>query len=184
MSHCCCCIRLKPAVVIITLLTMVNSLYNAITGIIAFTNRNESSKYFFHYVPTFALIFGISNVIITLGAIYGLFVVSFANIYRLIRPYVIFFYINVAINFILGIVDIILNITPKSKFIESCEVNHKVDYCNDDYNAELRKSIVTFVLVIIILIYFALVIAAYATHRYEKEERIVEYKENEVVTNP
>ncbi|KAG9291325.1 hypothetical protein G9A89_003977 [Geosiphon pyriformis] len=96
MSHCCCCIRLKPAV--------VNSLFNAITGIMTFT-EDESLGRFDKLYSNFSLIASIINLIITLGSIYGLFVITFA-------------------------------------------------------------------------IYFSLVIAAYATHRREKEERNIESREN------
>ncbi|CAG8635133.1 3681_t:CDS:2, partial [Ambispora leptoticha] len=170
MKSCCCCFKLKTGVVIISILWLFYGLYRAITDLIAFQNRDKHTNNFFSHVYTYTIIEGILSLFIAIGALYGLFIVSFANKRRQLQNYVTIAWIIVVLQSFLKIANIVIVIAFKNSYMKYCkDQDYDEDTCMSSYNILLSVEIVQDLLAIIISIYFATVIAAYRTHRFEKE---------------
>ncbi|CAG8605116.1 13946_t:CDS:2 [Ambispora leptoticha] len=170
MKSCCCCLKLKTGVVIISILWILYGIYQATANFLAFQNRNNNTDNFFSYVSTFAIIEGILSLFTVIGALYGLLVVSFANRIRLFQKYVIIAWIIALIQCSINIAEIIILVSRKNSYIQYCEsINYTEDMCLSTYNILVPIEIAQDLFMIIISIYFATVVAAYRAHRHEKE---------------
>jgi len=178
MTTCCCCIKLKPAAWCISFIWMIWALYEGILFVLSYSNGIKFGGNFLSYLDTsYSLATAILSFIILIGSLYGLFVLSCANVYRLLRIYVVVAYIITFLYSFLAVFEFVLVLVSRQGFLDDCinaEDQSAHDDCTTAYNLLLPGTITAGIITIILSIYFAMVIHAYGNQRREKEERLVD----------
>lgn len=174
MTTCCCCIKLKPAAWFISFIWMIWSLYEGVLFVLSYANGVKVGGNFLSYLDTtYSLVSAILSFIIVIGSLFGLFVLSCANVYRLLRIYVIVAYVITFLYSFLAVFEFVLVLVSRQGFLDDCvsaEQQESVrDNCTNAYNLLLPGAIASGVVTIVLSIYFAMVIHAYGNQRRQKE---------------
>jgi uncharacterized membrane protein/cbb3-type cytochrome oxidase subunit 3 len=187
MTNCCFCIKLKAGVVIISLLWLIEGTFGTVNNILILTSSNKEISVY-DYVSVFTIPITIIHGLITIGAIFGLYVLTCAPTSKMLLIYSKVAYCIAGIESIFRILIIIVIVIYKSAFLEDCtnsienissRVEYSSDACNQGYVYSLTFAIAFGVVVILLSLYFAMVISAYAHKRKEKEYIAAETKDEE-----
>ncbi|GBC15796.1 uncharacterized protein OCT59_027666 [Rhizophagus irregularis] len=177
INNCCFCIPLKSGVIIITLLWLIFGIYAIIDSSLGIATPNKVNALIYFKVQYIASI--VFNALITFGAAFGLYVLTYANIPRMLSIYAKIAYVIVGINVISHILTAVVSVVFKADILKLCaelnaniiaSVNEKSGACNEEYDDFLKSIIMSAVVSTLISVYFAIVIASYAQRRNEKEK--------------
>ncbi|CAB4414085.1 unnamed protein product [Rhizophagus irregularis] len=177
INNCCFCIPLKSGVIIITLLWLIFGIYAIINSSLSIASPDKENAFIYVKVQNIASI--VFNALITFGAAFGLYVLTYANIPRMLSIYAKISYVIVGINVISHILTSVVFIVFKADILKSCAElianisasgNEKSRACNEGYDDFLKSIIMSAVVSTLISVYFAIVIASYAQRRNEKEK--------------
>ncbi|RGB41030.1 hypothetical protein C1646_810926 [Rhizophagus diaphanus] len=153
INKCCCCIPLKSGVVIITLLWLIYGAYATVANAIYISVYRR-------YIAV-TILYGI----VTLGATFGLYVLTFANTYKMLRKYSIIAFFIAAVEIMNNLATIIIIALYKQTFsLKKCAYN------NYDYYGGCNILIVIAVISILLSAYFSIVVLAYTKRRKSKED--------------
>ncbi|CAB4399927.1 unnamed protein product [Rhizophagus irregularis] len=153
INECCCCIPLKSGVVIITLLWLIYGAYATVE------NAIYISVYRRRYIAV-TILYGF----VTLGATFGLYVLTFANTSKMLREYSIIAFFIAAVEIMKNLATIIIISLYKQTFsLKKCANN------NYDYYGGCNILIVIAVISILLSAYFPIVVLAYTKRRKSKE---------------
>ncbi|RIA87851.1 hypothetical protein C1645_776368 [Glomus cerebriforme] len=172
VTNCCVCIPLSNGVVIITLLWLAYGLYVTIVS-----GLNISST----AVGTANLANMILYLFISIGATFGLYVLSFARTYKLLRIYSKIAYFILAVDIVSNLATVIIFIMSREAIIDLCTAASMdffsyysnaeiISECTSKYNSALAGVIALAVISNILSVYFAIVISSYVQRKKEKED--------------
>ncbi|GES82195.1 hypothetical protein GLOIN_2v1656378 [Rhizophagus clarus] len=153
INVCCFCIPLKSGVIIITLLWLVFGIYEIVVDSIRIASPNKEDAFIYVKVQTIASI--VFNALISFGAGFGLFVLTYANTATITWTV-----------FKTEILKSCIRSIPATVFASDDEKN---SVCNDGWRDFLGSIIMIAVISILLSLYFAIVISSYAKKRNEKE---------------
>ncbi|GBB84391.1 hypothetical protein RclHR1_00110024 [Rhizophagus clarus] len=170
LTKCCSCIPLKAGVVIASSLWLIYGIFQTVSNILYLISPNEGTNlYRYISVCTFSTI--IFYGFITIGALFGLFVVAFSNTYKMMSIYSKIARGIVGFDIISHIVTIVVIVMYKSSILDKCVGPNDIDSdaCNQTYTSALTLSIAVAVVSIPLSVYFSIIISAYAHKRKKKE---------------
>ncbi|GES97992.1 hypothetical protein GLOIN_2v1836009 [Rhizophagus clarus] len=153
INKCCCCIPLRAGVIIISIIWLLVGAYQTIRGIINLVSLPGTD--------------------VTIGAAFGLFVVICANKSRMLLIYSKIAYCIAAIQIISNILDIIAIALFNKEMEKICQEFSSFqsnNSCSTINKASLAYGIIITIIVAIFVIYFAIVISAYAHRKRENED--------------
>ncbi|CAB4491603.1 hypothetical protein RhiirA5_497012 [Rhizophagus irregularis] len=173
LTKCCSCIPLKSGVVIASSLWLIYGIFQTVSNVLYLISPNEGIN-FYKYISacTFSTI--IFYGLITLGALFGLFVVSLANTYKMMSIYSKIARGIVGLDIISHIVTVVVTVLYKSSMLDDCIgpgdiTSSRADACNKTYTSLLTLSIAITAISIPLSVYFSIIISAYAYKRKKKE---------------
>jgi len=170
VTNCCCCIPLKNGAVIITLIWLIYGIYETVDNSLSIATPAEENAFNYITISTIVL-YGLMSI----GAAFGLFVLTCANISKMLLIYSYITYGIVVINIVSYMEAIIVSAAFKSEILDACVVANLSDDqgsedCNDAYNNFITSLIVSAVATTILSVYFSIVIISYTKRRNEKEK--------------
>ncbi|RGB41034.1 hypothetical protein C1646_739296 [Rhizophagus diaphanus] len=171
INTCCFCIPLKSGVIVITLLWLIFGIYAIINSSLSIASPDKENAFIYVKVENIASI--VFNALITFGAAFGLYVLTYANMPRMLSIYSKIAYFIVGINVISHILTSVVFIVFKADILKSCAeliANISTRACNEGYDDFLKSIIMSAVISTLISVYFAIVIASYAQKKNEKEK--------------
>jgi len=176
MEKCCFCIPLKSGVVINSIIWLIYGVYNTVSNYVYYTGSYSGTN-LFSYTKFFTLPVAIISFLIAMAAALGLLIVTCKKASILLDIYKFVAYTIATIFILIHIGTLVLYIAYKSTFIDKCTANLSLDQkyqgnpqmdCQNGYNSGLLVAIVTAILVIVISVYFAMVVDAYAKYRHDR----------------
>ncbi|RIA92694.1 hypothetical protein C1645_764361 [Glomus cerebriforme] len=173
LTKCCFCVPLKAGVVIISSLWLIYGIFQSVSNALYITSPNQGTNVFRYIIPctlSMVIFYGL----ITIGALFGLFVVTFTNTYRMLSIYSKVANCIVGIDIISHFVTIVVIVLYRSTILEKCLgpgsiTSTRIDACDGEYTSVLTLSIAVTVISVLSSVYFAIVISAYAHKRKKKE---------------
>ncbi|GBB84394.1 hypothetical protein RclHR1_00110027 [Rhizophagus clarus] len=179
INKCCCCIPLRAGVIIISIIWLLVGAYQTIRGIINLVSLPGTdgngifSVGLFQNLRAFIIITIVLYALVTIGAAFGLFVVICANKSRMLLIYSKIAYCIAAIQIISNILDIIAIALFNKEMEKICQEFSSFqsnNSCSTINKASLAYGIIITIIVAIFVIYFAIVISAYAHRKRENED--------------
>ncbi|GBC03258.1 hypothetical protein RclHR1_05030015 [Rhizophagus clarus] len=180
ITSCCFCIKLKPGVVFISLTWLFYGLFETAQNTLYLISSNRGPNAY-SYTNGFVIPATIIYGLITIGAVFGLFAVTYSRTVKMLSIYTKIAYIIVGAEIVSRALMICFVIMYKSKFLEECTNSidklsfrnyYSTDACNQGYIVSLTFYIAFAVLVIIFTLYFAMIISSYTQKRKNKEAAI------------
>ncbi|CAG8470951.1 13978_t:CDS:2 [Funneliformis mosseae] len=168
MANCCGCVRLKAGALIISILWLIDGLIGSLSNIFVLASKEiidftdlvtDSSR----YNRGFSILPAILYLLIAFGAVFGLFAITLA-------------YGIAGAEIVVHAYMIILIIVHRSSIMKECEryietTSPEFGYaCPQGYNYTLTFNIAYAIVVILLSVYFAMVVSAYARKTREETE--------------
>ncbi|RIA93641.1 hypothetical protein C1645_735408 [Glomus cerebriforme] len=175
IATCCFCIKLRAGVVIISFIWLIYGIFETVPNSFIIISSN-SVQNVYSYINEFLIPITVFYGLITIGAAFGLFVVTCKNTPKMMLIYSKVAYVIAGAEIISRLLVISLIIMYRSRFFDECtqsidnvssRIEFSVDACNQGYIFSLTFSIAFAVVTILSTVYFAMVIASYA---YKKKE--------------
>ncbi|RIB20920.1 hypothetical protein C2G38_2079596 [Gigaspora rosea] len=161
-TRCCGCVPLRGGVIFITIFSLVGLTYIVLTDVLYVLSNDYSIG---------RIVDLIISALFLPVIIFGLFVTCFEKKSYLLRIYSILYNAFAVIEILDSLVSIILIIAYRNTIVSDCYASNLNVNCDREYNRLEAQVILVNVLVILFMIHFALVIAAYAVRRKNKEEK-------------
>ncbi|RGB35587.1 hypothetical protein C1646_699244, partial [Rhizophagus diaphanus] len=176
ITSCCFCIKLKPGVVFISLIWLIYGFLETVQNSLLLITSNKGTSVY-SYINPFVIPVTINYGLITIGAAFGLFVVTCSRTVKMLTIYTKIAYVIVGAEIVSRALVICFVIMYKSRIIEDCtrsisitssRIEYLADACNQGYIFSLTFSIAFAVLTILFTLYFAIIISSYARKRRDK----------------
>ncbi|RIA87852.1 hypothetical protein C1645_776369 [Glomus cerebriforme] len=176
VSTCCCCVPLKAGAVIVTLFWLVFGIYVTVRNSLAIASFEFTFK--FNEIQSILVI--VLDGLISMGAAFGLFVLTCANTSKMLSIYSMIANGIVGINIVNYTIAIIIAVVYKSAILNACiadstTINGDIKAeCNDGYNYIVSTIILNAIITTILSVYFSIVISSYAQKRKGKERAVAD----------
>lgn len=180
MANCCGCVRLKAGVLIISILWLIDGLIGSLSNIFVLASREITDitdlvTDSIRYNRGFSILPAILYILITFGAVFGLFAIT-RSTHKWLFNYSKVAYGIAGAEIVVHVYMIILIIVHRSSIMEECEryietTSPEFGYaCAQGYNYSLTFNIAYAIVVILLSVYFAMVVSAYARKIREETE--------------